>query len=143
MFFYIMDTLTDFFPLLLFILFFIFFFTGKKAHPPTSEDNGEVETESTTGDKEQSKQPQAKDLAAEFERLLGKHKREQVYTEPQLEPVLEKQVFQPRHAASTPTTKAAQTTKLRAAHPRLVQGVIMAEILGKPRGLRPYSDEQK
>ena len=144
MFFYITDTLTDFLPLLLLLFFFNFVFDGKKRRPraPGPQEQREPERYEPEEYEVQQKQSQGKDLAAEFERLLNKHKGEQVYSEP--EP--EQQVGCPsKHEAPTiaaPIGVTARTRK-KAAHPRLVQGLIMAEVLGKPRSLRPYGDERQ
>ena len=158
MFFYITDTLLDFIPLLFIFFVFSFFFGGKRRPTPPPEnprpgepgeyqpqeyEPGEYQPEK---DMEEFQDHQSRDLAAEFERLLHKKKREQVYSEPQAEPqkVAQPVKFTPqKQQAVAPPTVVASLPRKRAAHPRLVQGLIMAEVLGKPRSLRPYGEERQ
>ena len=88
-----------------------------------------------------------RDLAEEFERVLGKkrnkvhtdnceiaHDKGKLYTEPAFmaeEPV----------SSGKPLTVIEDAPKKKLAHPKLVQGLIMEQILSKPRSLKPYGDE--
>ena len=40
-----------------------------------------------------------------------------------------------------PITVIEDAPKKKLAHPKLVQGLIMEQILSKPRSLKPYGDE--
>jgi hypothetical protein len=44
-------------------------------------------------------------------------------------------------SSGKPLTVVDSATKKKLAHPKLVQGLIMEQILSKPRSLKPYGDE--
>ena len=108
---------------------------GRYDYDYTADDYGEYEAEP---------QPSTdRDLAAEFERALHKQPRaeKRVYVEPEAPQERSRQPLQQVQVA--PNVEVAAAKRKRAAHPRLVQGLIMAEVLGKPRGLRPYGEERQ
>ena len=145
MFFYVNDNSNGFFWILFaFILlnFLLTIFMGSKRRSPGPIPMPEEEDyDYSTNEKSD------RDLAEEFERVLGKkrnkvhtdnceiaHDKGKVYTEPAFmseEPV----------SSGKPLTVIEDTPKKKLAHPKLVQGLIMEQILSKPRSLKPYGDE--
>ncbi len=94
-----------------------------------------------------AKEKSDRDLAEEFERVLGKkrnkvhtddceivHDKGKIYTEPQF---MEEEPMK----TSKPLSVQDTASKKKFAHPKLVQGLIMEHILEKPRSLKPYGDE--
>ncbi len=111
--------------------------------PQPQEDKGEWE------DWQEPKQQKGdRDLAEEFERVLGKkkpklhtdnceiaHDKGKIYTEPMLieeEPVT--------NAKEQQTLKETPTKK-KLTHPVLANAFILSEVLEKPRSLKPYTGE--
>ena len=145
MFFYVNDNSNGFFWILFaFILlnFLLTIFMGSKRRTPGPIPIPEEEDyDYSTNEKSD------RDLAEEFERVLGKkrnkvhtdnceivHDKGKVYTEPAFmaeEPV----------SSGKPLTVIEDAPKKKLAHPKLVQGLIMEQILSKPRSLKPYGDE--
>lgn len=142
MFFYVSDNSSFFWMLFAFILLnfllTIFMSSGKRRSPvPEPEEQEDYPVKEKTD----------RDLAEEFERVLGKkqnkihtdncelsHDRGKVYTESPFlteEPVV----------AAKPLTVQMAATKKRFAHPKLVEGLIMEQILDKPRSLKPYGGD--
>ena len=144
MFFYVSDNNSFFWILFAFILLnflFTIFMGSRRRLPGPSPMPEEEEYDYSTGEKSD------RDLAEEFERVLGKkrnkvhtdncdisHEKAKIYTEPAFmaeEPVASGKSFESLQPA----------LKKRLKHPKLVQGLIMEQILDKPRALKPYSDE--
>ena len=145
MFFYVSENSNGFFWILFaFILlnFLLTIFMGSKRRSPGPIPMPEKEDyDYSTNEKSD------RDLAEEFERVLGKkrnkvhtdnceivHDKGKVYTEPAFmaeEPV----------SSGKPLTVIEDAPKKKLAHPKLVQGLIMEQILSKPRSLKPYGDE--
>ena len=145
MFFYVSENSNGFFWILFaFILlnFLLTIFIGSKRRTPGPIPMPEEEDcDYSTNEKSD------RDLAEEFERVLGKkrnkvhtdnceivHEKGKVYTEPAFmaeEPV----------SSGKPLTVIEEAPKKKLAHPKLVQGLIMEQILSKPRSLKPYGDE--
>ena len=145
MFFYVSENSNGFFWILFaFILlnFLLTIFMGSKRRSPGPIPMPEEEDyDYSTNEKSD------RDLAEEFERVLGKnrnkvhtdnceivHDKGKVYTEPAFmaeEPV----------SSGKPLTVIEDAPKKKLAHPKLVQGLIMEQILSKPRSLKPYGDE--
>ena len=145
MFFYVNDNSNGFFWILFaFILlnFLLTIFMGSKRRTPGPISMPEEEDyDYSTNEKSD------RDLAEEFERVLGKkrnkvhtdnceiaHDKGKLYTEPAFmaeEPV----------SSGKPLTVIEDAPKKKLAHPKLVQGLIMEQILSKPRSLKPYGDE--
>ena len=145
MFFYVNDNSNGFFWILFaFILlnFLLTIFMGSKRRSPGPIPMPEEEDyDYSTNEKSD------RDLAEEFERVLSKkrnkvhtdnceivHDKGKVYTEPAFmaeEPV----------SSGKPLTVIEDAPKKKLAHPKLVQGLIMEQILSKPRSLKPYGDE--
>ena len=126
------------------INFLLIFFSGGKKRAPQPQEEPE-----TWKDWETTDQPKGdRDLAEEFERVLGKkkpklhtddceivHDKGRIYTEPMLikeEPVTDLQELKPLQEV---------TTQKKLAHPVLVNAFILAEVLDKPRSLKPYTNE--
>lgn len=145
MFFYVSENSNGFFWILFaFILlnFLLTIFMGSKRRTPGPIPMPEEEDyDYSTNEKSD------RDLAEEFERVLGKkrnkvhtdnceiaHDKGKLYTEPAFmaeEPV----------SSGKPLTVIEDAPKKKLAHPKLVQGLIMEQILSKPRSLKPYGDE--
>ena len=145
MFFYVNDNSNGFFWILFaFILlnFLLTIFMGSKRRTPGPIPMPEEEDyDYSTNEKSD------RDLSEEFERVLGKkrnkvhtdnceiaHDKGKLYTEPAFmaeEPV----------SSGKPLTVIEDAPKKKLAHPKLVQGLIMEQILSKPRSLKPYGDE--
>ena len=145
MFFYVNDNSNGFFWILFaFILlnFLLTIFMGSKRRTPGPIPMPEEEDyDYSTNEKSD------RDLAEEFERVLGKkrnkvhtdnceiaHDKGKLYTEPAFmaeEPV----------SSGKPLTVIEDAPKKKLALPKLVQGLIMEQILSKPRSLKPYGDE--
>ena len=145
MFFYVSENSNGFFWILFaFILlnFLLTIFMGSKRRTPGPISMPEEEDyDYSTNEKSD------RDLAEEFERVLGKkrnkvhtdnceiaHEKGKLYTEPAFmaeEPV----------SSGKPLTVIEDAPKKKLAHPKLVQGLIMEQILSKPRSLKPYGDE--
>lgn len=145
MFFYVSENSNGFFWILFaFVLlnFLLTIFMGSKRRTPgpipmPEEDDYDYSTNEKSD----------RDLAEEFERVLGKkrnkvhtdnceitHDKGKLYTEPAFmaeEPV----------CSGKPLTVVEDTPKKKLARPKLVQGLIMEQILSKPRSLKPYGDE--
>ena len=145
MFFYVSENSNGFFWILFaFILlnFLLTIFMGSKRRssgpiPMPEEEDYDYSTNEKSD----------RDLAEEFERVLGKkrnkvhtdnceiaHDKGKLYTEPAFmaeEPV----------SSGKPLTVIEDAPKKKLAHPKLVQGLIMEQILSKPRSLKPYGDE--
>ena len=145
MFFYVNDNSNGFFWILFaFILlnFLLTIFMGSKRRTPGPIPMPEEEDYDYSTDEKSDR-----DLAEEFERVLGKkcnkvhtdnceitHDKGKLYTEPAFmaeEPV----------SSGKPLTVIEDAPKKKLAHPKLVQGLIMEQILSKPRSLKPYGDE--
>ena len=144
MFFYVSDNNSFFWILFAFILLnflFTIFMGSRRRSPGPIPMPEEEEYDYSTGEKSD------RDLAEEFERVLGKkrnkvhtdnceivHDKGKLYTEPAFmaeEPV----------SSGKPRTVVDSAPKKKLAHPKLVQGLIMEQILSKPRSLKPYGDE--
>ena len=144
MFFYVSDNNSFFWILFAFILLnflFTIFMGSRRRSPGPIPMPEEEEYDYSTGEKSD------RDLAEEFERVLGKkrnkvhtdncelsHEKAKIYTEPAFmaeEPVASGKSFESLQPAP----------KKRLKHPKLVQGLIMEQILDRPRALKPYSDE--
>lgn len=145
MFFYVSDNSSFFWMLFAFILlnFLLTIFMGSKRRTPDPIPMPEEPSDYDYSTQEKSD----RDLAEEFERVLGKkrnkvhtdnceivHDKGKLYTEPAFmkeEPVTSGKAF----------SLAEEAPKKKLAHPKLVQGLIMEQILSKPRSLKPYSDD--
>ena len=145
MFFYVSENNSSFFWILFAFILLNFLFTiflgSRRRRPGPIPMPEEEEYDYSTEEKSD------RDLAEEFERVLGKkrnkvhtdncelvHEKAKIYTEPAFmaeEPVSNGKAFDSLQAAP----------KKRLKHPKLVQGLIMEQILDKPRALKPYSDE--
>ena len=142
MFFYVSENSNGFFWILFaFILlnFLLTIFMGSKRRTPGPISMPEEEDyDYSTNEKSD------RDLAEEFERVLGKkrnkvhtdnceivHDKGKLYTEPAF--MVEEPV-----SSGKPLTVVEATPKKKLAHPKLVQGLIMEQILSKPRSLKPY-----
>ncbi len=133
------------FTLLMFLFvivnFFLIFFGGSKRRTPQPEEQDKWEdwqnSESKSGDR---------DLAEEFERVLGKkkpkihtdnceivHDKGKIYTEPML--IKEESITN----LAERKTKAEVPAKKKLAHPVLANAFILSEVLDKPRSLKPYN----
>ena len=145
MFFYVSENSNGFFWILFaFILlnFLLTIFMGSKRRSPGPIPMPEEEDYDYSINEKSDR-----DLAEEFERVLGKkrnkvhtdnceiaHDKGKLYTEPAFmaeEPV----------SSGKPLTVIEDAPKKKLAHPKLVQGLIMEQILSKPRSLKPYGDE--
>lgn len=144
MFFYVSDNSSFFWILFAFILInfllTIFMSSGKRRAPmPEQQEPEEYDYP--------AKEKSDRDLAEEFERVLGKkqtkvhtddcnlkHDRGKLYTEPQ---------FMEEEAAVTakPLSIQVAVPKKKFTHPKLVQGLVMEQILEKPRSLKPYGGD--
>ena len=143
MFFYVSDNSSFFWILFAFILLnflLTIFMSGGKRRTPMPEPQDEEYDY-------QAQEKSDRDLAEEFERVLGKkqnkihtdncelkHDRGKLYTEPsfmQEEPVAE----------AKPLAVQTEVAKKKFTHPKLVQGLIMEQILSQPRSIKPYGDE--
>ena len=145
MFFYVSENSNGFFWILFaFILlnFLLTIFMGSKRRSPGPMPMPEEEDyDYSTNEKSD------RDLAEEFERVLGK-KRNKVHTD-NCEIVRDKGELytEPAFMAEEPVSSGKPLTvvdpapKKKLAHPKLVQGLIMEQILSKPRSLKPYGDE--
>ena len=145
MFFYVNDNSNGFFWILFAFILLNFLLTifmgGKRRTPGPIPMPEEEDYDYSTNEKSD------RDLAEEFERVLGKkrnkvhtdnceivHDKGKLYTEPAFmaeEPV----------SSGKPLTVLEASPKKKLAHPKLVQGLIMEQILSKPRSLKPYGDE--
>ena len=145
MFFYVSENSNGFFWILFaFILlnFLLTIFMGSKRRSP-----GPIPVPKEEDYDYSTNEKSDRDLAEEFERVLGKkrnkvhtdnceiaHDKGKLYTEPAFmaeEPV----------SSGKPLTVIEDAPKKKLAHPKLVQGLIMEQILSKPRSLKPYGDE--
>ena len=145
MFFYVNDNSNGFFWILFAFILLNFLLTifmgGKRRSPGPIPMPEEEDYDYSTNEKSD------RDLAEEFERVLGKkrdkvhtdncdivHDKGKLYTEP---------AFMEEEAVgnSKPITVIEDAPKKKLAHPKLVQGLIMEQILSKPRSLKPYGDE--
>ena len=145
MFFYVNDNSNGFFWILFAFILLNFLLTifmgGKRRSPGPIPMPEEEDYDYSTNEKSD------RDLAEEFERVLGKkrdkvhtdnceitHDKGKLYTEPAFmaeEPV----------SSGKPIAVLEAAPKKKLAHPKLVQGLIMEQILSKPRSLKPYGDE--
>ena len=145
MFFYVNDNSNGFFWILFAFILLNFLLTifmgGKRRSPGPIPMPEEEDYDYSTNEKSD------RDLAEEFERVLGKkrdkvhtdnceivHDKGKLYTEP---------AFMEEEAVGNgkPIAVIEDAPKKRLAHPKLVQGLIMEQILSKPRSLKPYGDE--
>ena len=145
MFFYVNDNSNGFFWILFAFILLNFLLTifmgGKRRSPGPIPMPEEEDYDYSTNEKSD------RDLAEEFERVLGKkrdkvhtdnceivHDKGRLYTEP---------AFMEEEAVGNgkPITVIEDAPKKKLAHPKLVQGLIMEQILSKPRSLKPYGDE--
>lgn len=145
MFFYVNDNSNGFFWILFAFILLNFLLTifmgGKRRSPGPIPMPEEEDYDYSTNEKSD------RDLAEEFERVLGKkrdkvhtdnceivHDKGKLYTEP---------AFMEEEAIGNgkPITVIEDAPKKKLAHPKLVQGLIMEQILSKPRSLKPYGDE--
>ena len=145
MFFYVNDNSSGFFWILFAFILLNFLLTifmgGKRRSPGPIPMPEEDDYDYSTNEKSD------RDLAEEFERVLGKkrdkvhtdnceivHDKGKLYTEP---------AFMEEEAVGNgkPITVIEDAPKKKLAHPKLVQGLIMEQILSKPRSLKPYGDE--
>ena len=145
MFFYVNDNSNGFFWILFAFILLNFLLTifmgGKRRSPGPIPMPEEEDYDYSTNEKSD------RDLAEEFERVLGKkrdkvhtdnceivHDKGKLYTEP---------AFMEEEAVCNgkPITVIEDAPKKKLAHPKLVQGLIMEQILSKPRSLKPYGDE--
>ena len=145
MFFYVNENSNGFFWILFaFILlnFLLTIFMGSKRRTPGPIPMPEEEDyDYSTNEKSD------RDLAEEFERVLGK-KRNKVHTDNcEIAHDKGKLYTEPAFMAEEPVSSGKSLTviedapKKKLAHPKLVQGLIMEQILSKPRSLKPYGDE--
>ena len=145
MFFYVNDNSNGFFWILFAFILLNFLLTifmgGKRRSPGPIPMPEEEDYDYSTNEKSD------RDLAEEFERVLGKkrnkvhtdnceivHDKGKLYTEPAF---MEEEVV----GNGKPITVIEDAPKKKLAHPKLVQGLIMEQILSKPRSLKPYGDE--
>ena len=145
MFFYVNDNSNGFFWILFAFILLNFLLTifmgGKRRSPGPIPMPEEEDYDYSTNEKSD------RDLAEEFERVLGKkrdkvhtdnceivHDKGKLYTEPAF---MEEEVV----GNGKPITVIEAAPKKKLAHPKLVQGLIMEQILSKPRSLKPYGDE--
>ena len=145
MFFYVNDNSSGFFWILFAFILLNFLLTifmgGKRRSPGPIPMPEEEDYDYSTNEKSD------RDLAEEFERVLGKkrdkvhtdnceivHDKGKLYTEPAF---MEEEVV----GNGKPITVIEDAPKKKLAHPKLVQGLIMEQILSKPRSLKPYGDE--
>lgn len=145
MFFYVSDNSSFFWMLFAFILlnFLLTIFMGSKRRTPDPIPMPEEPSDYDYSTQEKSD----RDLAEEFERVLGK-KRNKVHTD-NCEIVHDKGKLytEPAFMKEGPVSNgkafalAEEAPKKKLAHPKLVQGLIMEQILSKPRSLKPYSDD--
>ena len=145
MFFYVNDNSNGFFWILFAFILLNFLLTifmgGKRRSPGPIPMPEEEDYDYSTNEKSD------RDLAEEFERVLGKkrdkvrtdnceivHDKGKLYTEP---------AFMEEEAVGNGKTITVieDAPKKKLAHPKLVQGLIMEQILSKPRSLKPYGDE--
>ena len=145
MFFYVNDNSSGFFWILFAFILLNFLLTifmgGKRRSPGPIPMPEEEDYDYSTNEKSD------RDLAEEFERVLGKkrdkvhtdnceivHDKGKLYTEP---------AFMEEEAVGNgkSITVIEDAPKKKLAHPKLVQGLIMEQILSKPRSLKPYGDE--
>ena len=145
MFFYVNDNSNGFFWILFAFILLNFLLTifmgGKRRSPGPIPMPEEEDYDYSTNEKSD------RDLAEEFERVLGKkrdkvhtdnceivHDKGKLYTEP---------AFMEEEAVGNgkPITVIEDAPKKKLAHPKLVQGLIMEQILSRPRSLKPYGDE--
>ena len=145
MFFYVNDNSNGFFWILFAFILLNFLLTifmgGKRRSPGPIPMPEEEDYDYSTNEKSD------RDLAEEFERVLGKkrdkvhtdnceivHDKGKLYTEP---------AFMEEEAVGNgkPITVIEDVPKKKLAHPKLVQGLIMEQILSKPHSLKPYGDE--
>ena len=145
MFFYVNDNSNGFFWILFAFILLNFLLTifmgGKRRSPGPIPMPEEEDYDYSTNEKSD------RDLAEEFERVLSKkrdkvhtdnceivHDKGKLYTEP---------AFMEEEAVGNgkPITVIEDAPKKKLAHPKLVQGLIMEQILSKPRSLKPYGDE--
>ena len=145
MFFYVNDNSNGFFWILFAFILLNFLLTifmgGKRRSPGPIPMPEEEDYDYSTNEKSD------RDLAEEFERVLGKkrdkvhtdnceivHDKGKLYTEP---------AFMEEEAIGNgkSITVIEDAPKKKLAHPKLVQGLIMEQILSKPRSLKPYGDE--
>ena len=145
MFFYVNDNSNGFFWILFAFILLNFLLTifmgGKRRSPGPIPMPEEEDYDYSTNEKSD------RDLAEEFERVLGKkrdkvhtdnceivHDKGRLYTEP---------AFMEEEAVGNGKTIIVieDAPKKKLAHPKLVQGLIMEQILSKPRSLKPYGDE--
>ena len=145
MFFYVNDNSNGFFWILFAFILLNFLLTifmgGKRRSPGPIPMPEEEDYDYSTNEKSD------RDLAEEFERVLGKkrdkvhtdnceivHDKGKLYTEP---------AFMEEEAVGNgkPIAVIEDSPKKKLAHPKLVQGLIMEQILSKPRSLKPYGDE--
>ena len=145
MFFYVNDNSNGFFWILFAFILLNFLLTifmgGKRRSPGPIPMPEEEDYDYSTNEKSD------RDLAEEFERVLGKkrdkvhtdnceivHDKGKLYTEP---------AFMEEEAVGNgkPIAVIEDAPKKKLAHPKLVQGLIMEQILSKPRSLKPYGDE--
>lgn len=145
MFFYVNDNSNGFFWILFAFILLNFLLTifmgGKRRSPGPIPMPEEEDYDYSTNEKSD------RDLAEEFERVLGKkrdkvhtdnceivHDKGKLYTEP---------AFMEEEAVGNgkPITVIEDAPKKKLAHSKLVQGLIMEQILSKPRSLKPYGDE--
>ena len=145
MFFYVNDNSNGFFWILFAFILLNFLLTifmgGKRRSPGPIPMPEEEDYDYSTNEKSD------RDLAEEFERVLGKkrdkvhtdnceivHDKGKLYTEP---------AFMEEEAVGNgkSITVIEDAPKKKLAHPKLVQGLIMEQILSKPRSLKPYGDE--
>ena len=145
MFFYVNDNSNGFFWILFAFILLNFLLTifmgGKRRSPGPIPMPEEEDYDYSTNEKSD------RDLAEEFERVLGKkrnkvhtdnceiaHDKGKLYTEPAF--MAEEPVSSGKHL-----TVIEDAPKKKLAHPKLVQGLIMEQVLSKPRSLKPYGDE--
>ena len=145
MFFYVNDNSNGFFWILFAFILLNFLLTifmgGKRRSPGPIPMPEEEDYDYSTNEKSD------RDLAEEFERVLGK-KRNKVHTDNcEIAHDKGKLYTEPAFMAEEPVSSGKSLTviedapKKKLAHPKLVQGLIMEQILSKPRSLKPYGDE--
>lgn len=148
MFFYVSDGVSSIVPFLfLFIIlnFVLTVFMGgsrKRTPMPLPE-----EEPAPAPERQAEQDKEARDVIADFERRLQKqkakvhtdncglqHSKAKLYTEPQL-------IKEETIPAMAFAENVEAPVKKKLAHPRLVDGFIMGQILDKPRSLKPYEGE--